>query len=159
MGYTLNEMHQELGEFLTELGHVEFKMILLADLTSKAPIEYLFDECSGLPFGPKISWFKKRCDLSGMSDEKKLLFSKVCKALDDLLPKRNFLVHGETRDGMFKGKVKQFYRVGLVKKNLEYLDEFDRGEHSKNVFTANQVRAVTQSCRDICADLDILRDV
>jgi hypothetical protein len=39
-----------------------------------------------------------------------------------------------------KGKQHQLYRVGLVKKNLEYLDEFERAEHGPNLFDVQQVR-------------------
>src|SRR6516225_1088794 len=34
-------MHQALGEFLTEMGHVEFQMLLLMDFLNEAPIEAL----------------------------------------------------------------------------------------------------------------------
>jgi hypothetical protein len=59
---------------------------------------------------------------------------------------RNFLVHGETWEGAFKGKPRQPYRVGLVNKNLEYLDEFERAEHGPNVFDVQQVRDATRRC-------------
>jgi len=155
---SLNEMHQALGEFLTECGRVEFTMILFVDFISEAPIEHLFDEYSGKPFGPKIEWFKKWCEFSGVSEEKWPTLNKVFKELDELLPKRNFLVHGETWEGTFKGQPPQPYRVGVIRKNLQYLDEFDRGEHGDNVFSVEQVRAVTQLCIGIRADLDVLRE-
>jgi hypothetical protein len=50
----------------------------------------------------------------------------------------------------------QPYRVGVIKDNLEYLDEFDRGEHGPNVFSIKQVKDVSAECRDIIADLDAL---
>jgi hypothetical protein len=89
-------MHQALGEFLTEMGRVEFRMLLLMDLINEAPIEALFDEYSGNPFGTKIKTFKKWCDFGGVPDEQKAALQKVYNDLDELLPKRNFLVHGET---------------------------------------------------------------
>jgi hypothetical protein len=75
-------------------------------------------------------------------------------------PIRNFLVHGETweGEGAFKGKPRQPYRVGLVKKNLEYLDEFERAEHGPNVFDVHQVRDATRRCAGIHRDLTALRD-
>jgi hypothetical protein len=96
------EMDKALGEFLTESGRVEFKMLLMVSLISEAPIEHLFDESSPLTFGKKIEWYKKWCDFEGVSDEKKPLLQKIYNAVDDLLPKRNSLVHGETWDGAFK---------------------------------------------------------
>ena len=152
-------MHKALGEFLTECGRVEFTMLLFVDLISEAPIEHLFDECSGIPFGPKIEWFKKWCEFCGVTDEKRPTLNNVYEDLDQLLPKRNFLVHGETWEGAFKGQARQRYRVGLIKRNLEYLDEFDRGERGDNVFNVEQVRAATQLCIDIRADLDRLREI
>jgi hypothetical protein len=49
-------------------------------------------------------------------------------------------------------------RVGLVKKNLEYLDEFERAEHGPNVFDVQQVRDATKRCAKIRQDLTDLRD-
>jgi hypothetical protein len=81
----------------------------------------------------------------------------IYKDLEELLPKRNFLVHGETREGAFKGMPRQSYRVGLVKNNLQYLDEFDRGEHGPNIFDVCQVQAVTELCRKILRAIADLR--
>jgi hypothetical protein len=78
--------------------------------------------------------------------------------LAELLPKRNFLVHGETWKGAFKGQARQPYRVGIIRRNLEYLHKFDRGEHGDNVFDVEQIRSVTQLCIGIRADLDVLRN-
>lgn len=52
---------------------------------------------------------------------------------------------------------RQAYRVGLVKNNLEYLDEFDHGEHGANIFDVGQVRAVSELCRKILAGMAELR--
>jgi len=71
---------------------------------------------------------------------------------------RNFMVHGETWEGAFKGKPRQPYRVGLVKKNLEYLDEFERAEHGPNVFDVQQVRDASRRCAEAHRDLSELRD-
>jgi hypothetical protein len=154
----LDEMHQALGEFLTEMGRVEFRMLLLMDLINEAPIEALFGEYSGNPFGTKIRIFKKWCDFGGVPDEQKRTLQKVYKDLGELHSKRNFIVHGETWEGTFKGKSRQPYRVGLVEGNLEYLDEFERAEHRDNVFDVQQVRAATQLCVRIHGDLADMRE-
>ena len=109
-------MHQALGEFLTEMGRVEFRMLLLMDLINEAPLEALFDEYSGRTFADKINIFKKWCNFGGVSDEHKLTLQRIYKELEDLRPIRNFLVHGETWERAFEGKPRQPYRVGLVKK-------------------------------------------
>ena len=41
-GSPADAMHQALGEFLTEMGRVEFQMLLLMDFLNEAPIEALF---------------------------------------------------------------------------------------------------------------------
>lgn len=151
-------MHQALGEFLTEMGRVEFRMLLLMDLINEAPLEALFDEYSGRTFADKIKTFKKWCDFGRVPNEQKATLQRIYKELEDLRPVRNFLVHGETWDGAFKGKPRQAYRVGLVKKNLEYLDEFECAEHGPNVFDVEQVRAATKRCAEIHRDLSELRD-
>jgi hypothetical protein len=149
-------MHRALGEFLTECGRVEFLMIVFADYISEPGIERIFFDLSG-EFGPKIAAFKKWCDLSGVSKEQKPILDRVYRKLDELRPKRNFLVHGETHEGTLKGKPKQPYRVGITKKDMDYLEQFDRGEHGENIFDLEQVKAVTKLCREIAADLHTLR--
>jgi hypothetical protein len=117
-------MNLALGEFLTEMGRVEFRMLLFVDALGgleDPPLEALFDEYSGKPFGPKVEWFKKYCNHYVLLDEQKEALKKVYKELDELLQKRNFIVHGETWEGAFKDRPRQHYRVGLVKKKLEYL--------------------------------------
>jgi hypothetical protein len=151
-------IHQALGEFLTEMGRVEFRMLLLMDLINEAPLEALFDEYSGRTFADKIKIFKKWCDFGGVPDEHKATLQRLYKELDELRPIRNFLVHGETWEGAFKGKPYQPYRVGLVKKNLEYLDEFERADHGPNVFDVQQVRDATRRCAGIHQELTELRD-
>jgi hypothetical protein len=143
-------MHQALGKFLTEMGRVEFRMLLLMDILNEAPLEALFDEYSGKTFKDKIGIFKKWCDFGGVPDKQKSALHKVYKELEELRPKRNFIVHGETWEGTFKGKSQQPYSVGLVKGNLEYLDEFERAEHGQNVFDVHQVRTATQLCIRPC---------
>ena len=151
-------LNASLGEFLTASGELEFKMIRFADLISEAGIERIFADLSG-PFGPKIVAFKDWCNLSGVSNTKKPILQSVYSGLDKLLPKRNLLVHGETWQGKIKGRPPQPYRVGIIKKELDYIDAFERGEHAENVFSIEQIREVTKQCRTIIADLDMLLDI
>ena len=60
-------------------------------------------------------------------------------------------------EGAFKGQPSRPYRVGVIKDNLDYLDEFDRGEHGENVFSVDEVREAVALCQDIRSDLDVLR--
>jgi hypothetical protein len=132
-------------------------MLLAMSLFNEAPIEHLFDVYAPKTFGLKIDCFKDWLPPSEVSDVKKPILQRVYKDLEELLPKRNYLIHGETWEGSFKGKPKQPYRVGVVKDNLDYLDEFDRAQHGPNVFDVEQVREATKLCKKIRADLDALR--
>ncbi|SRR5258705_13567956 len=79
-GTPLDQMHQALGEFLTECGRVEFLMIVFADYISEPGIERIFADLSG-PFGPKVEAFKKWCDFSGVSKEGRRLTFQLCSVL------------------------------------------------------------------------------
>ena len=140
-------MRQALGEFLTEMGRVEFRMLLLVHLISEPPLEALFPEYAGNSFGPKIQWFKKYCDYYGVPDNQKAALQQLYKDLEALRVNRNYIVHGETWDGPFKGKVRQPYRIGLVKDNVDYLDDFEHSKHGENVFDILRVREATRAIK------------
>jgi hypothetical protein len=104
---SLDEMNQALGEFLTAMGRVEFTMLMVVDLVSDAGIEALFAEYAGKTFGGKIQWFKEwcaHCD-EHFSDANRKLLQTIYKDLNEVLPKRNSLVHGETYEEEFLGGV------------------------------------------------------
>jgi hypothetical protein len=88
-------MHQALGEFLTEMGRVEFQMLLLMDFLNEAPLGTIRRN-HGKPFGEKIKSFKTWCDFGGVPDAQQPALQAICEDLDDLLPKRNFLVHADS---------------------------------------------------------------
>lgn len=154
----LNEMHLALGEFLTAMGRVEFRMLLLMDIVNEAPLEHLFAEYSGQPFGEKIKLFKMWVDLDSVLDEQKKRLKQVYADLEALRLKRNFIVHGETWEGAFGGEPAKPYRVGLEKGNLDYLDEFERAEHGPNVFDVQQVREATKFAVRIHSELATMRN-
>jgi hypothetical protein len=155
----LDEINQALGEFLTEMGRVEFTMLMLVDLVSDAGTEHLFDEYAGKTFGEKVKWFKAWCAHrdENFSDAHKKRLQKVYKDLDELLPRRNSLVHGETYEEDFPGVGKQAYRVGVEKDNLEYLEDFSRGKKKGTIFNVQQVREATKLCVQIRTDLNAIR--
>jgi hypothetical protein len=155
----LDEMHQALDEFLTGMGRVEFTMLMVVDLVSEAPIEHLFDEYAGKTFGGKIRWFKECCAYYGdsFSDANKNRLQHAYKDLDELLPRRNSLTHGETYQEEFRGTSKQAYRVGVEKDNLDYLEEFSRGEKKGTIFNVLQVHDATRLCVRIRSVLNAIR--
>jgi hypothetical protein len=154
-------MNQALGEFLTAMGRVEFTMLMVVDLVSDAGIEALFDEYAGKTFGGKIKWFKEWCAFCDehFSDANRTRLRTAYKDLDELLPMRNSLVHGETYQEDLSGTGKKTYRVGVEKDNLEYLEEFSRGEKKGTIFSVQQVREATALCVRIRGDLNAIRGV
>jgi hypothetical protein len=154
---TLDEFNKALGEFLTEHGRVEFNMLLVMDYFNEAGIEHLFDVYAPKTFGRKIDCMKAWCPASAFAEPNKTILEQVYKDLAELLPKRNHIIHGETWEGQFKGKPSQPYRVGVIKDNLDYLDEFDRGQHGPHVFDFQQLREATALCQKILIDLNTLR--
>ena len=74
-------------------------MLLLMDYLNEAPIEHLFDIYAPKTFGAKIDCFKSWCALAG--EEKKPILQTVYKDLETLLPKRNYIIHGEVARDLF----------------------------------------------------------
>lgn len=157
----MDELNQALGEFLTEMGRVEFTMLMVVALVSDPDVDILFDEYARKTFGGKIKWLKDWCTAydENFSDANRKLLKNVYKDLDELLPKRNSLVHGETYEENFVGVGKQAYRVGVEKDNIEYLEEFSRGENKGTIFDVQRVRDATKLCARIRADLNAIRGV
>jgi hypothetical protein len=65
------------------MGRVEFQMLLLMDFLNEAPIEALFAETTGKPFGEKIKSFKTWCDFAGVPGAQKSALQAIYKGLDD----------------------------------------------------------------------------
>ena len=154
----LDRMNQALGEFMTELGRVEFRMLLYMEFIHEAPIEAMFKEYSEATFGGKIKVFKKWCEEAPVPENQKAQYQEVCQKLEALLDTRNMLVHAETWEGAFQGKPHQPYRVAIVEGNLEYLDDLERAEHGDNVFDIDRVRNATKECIWLHSRLKAMRD-
>jgi hypothetical protein len=142
----LDRMHMALGQFLTEMGRLEFRMLLIGVMVSEEPLEYLFEGYAKLTFGPKIEWFKDRCAKSGTMGIYKAELQRAYSEMAILLKKRNYLTHGETYEESFKGRPRAPYRVGVTKDNVDYLDDFDHAQHGDNVFSIEQVKEATALC-------------
>ncbi|MCJ9700198.1 hypothetical protein [Bradyrhizobium sp. SHOUNA76] len=142
----LDRMHRELGNFLTEMGRLEFSMLLLGEMISEEPLEYLFEDYAERTFGRKIQWFEERCNASEALEEYKTELTRLYADMRALKTKRNYLVHGEAYQASFKGRPIAPYRVGVTPDNVEYLDDFDHQKHGDNVFSIEQVKATTAEC-------------
>ncbi|MCA6101003.1 hypothetical protein [Bradyrhizobium australafricanum] len=135
-----------LGNFLTEMGRLEFSMLLLGEMVSKEPMEYLFEDYAERPFGKKIPWFEERCNASEALKQYKSELTQIYADMRTLKTKRNYLVHGETYEASFKRRPRAPYRVGVTPDNVEYLDDFDHQQHGENVFDIEQVKAAMAQC-------------
>jgi hypothetical protein len=153
----LDRMHMALGNFLTEMGRLEFRVLLIGNMLSEEPMEYLFEGYAKLTFGPKIAWLKDRCAKSGTMEKYKAELERIYAEMDGLLKKRNYLTHGETYEESFKGNPRAPYRVGVTKDNVDYLDDFDHAQHGDNVFSIQQVKDATALCVKIRRDLEAVQ--
>jgi hypothetical protein len=153
----LDRMHMALGSFLTEMGRLEFRMLLLGDMLSEEPMEYFFEGYAKLTFGPKIDWLKDRCADSSVMERYKVELDRIYAEMAVLKTKRNYLTHGETYEASFKGRPIAPYRVGVTKDNVDYLDDFDHAQHGDNVFSIQQVKDATAHCVKIRNDLDAIK--
>jgi hypothetical protein len=153
----LDRMHMALGNFLTEMGRLEFRILLLGDMLSEEPMEYLFEGYTKLTFGPKIDWLKDRCAKSGGMEKYKTELERIYVEMTALLRKRNYLTHGETYEASFKSRPRAPYRVGVTKDNVHYLDDFDHAQHGDNVFNIQQIKDATVLCVKIRNDLEAVK--
>jgi hypothetical protein len=96
--HTIDDLHHALGEFLTEFSRIENSMFafVLACAQKDRDLEAVFKEFSGLPLSEKLKSFKKAFSEYPFSELRRAELAAITLKLEDLLPKRNSLVHGET---------------------------------------------------------------
>jgi hypothetical protein len=160
---SIGVMHQALGEFLTEMGRLEFRILTYIDSLGSLddePLESLFVDYAKRTFGGLIEWFETYCEYYGVLDQHK----PILKDMNELLPKRNYIVHGSTWSRAVNPARRKAYRVGIekyteegkVKHNVDWLYDFEHGKDGANVFDAEQVRTVTRFVSKIIDTLEAL---
>jgi len=160
MNAGIDKMNKALGEFLTAQGRVELTMILLLMMIRDEDYEWLFDQMSERTFGDKIKFFKLyTSNGEQFSAENLVLRDQIYKDIDALLPQRNSIVHGETYEDQFAGRSKQPYRVGVIKKNINYIEDYSMDKHGPNVFTVNQVNDATALANRTWKNINKIRGV
>jgi hypothetical protein len=115
---SISEIHQALGEFLTAMGRLEFKMLTYVDSLGgefDEPLESLFDDYAWRPFGKLISWFERYCKHYDVLDQHK----NVIDDMKELEAKRNYIVHGTTWSRTVNPGRQKAYRVGVEKYIVE----------------------------------------
>jgi hypothetical protein len=159
-----DEMHQVLGEFLTAMGRLEFRMLTYVDSLGgeyDEPLESLFVEWSWRPFGKLIEWFETYCEHYGVLDQHK----PVLEDMNELLPRRNYIVHGTTWSREVSPGRRKAYRVGIekhiveekVEHNVDWIDDFKHGKDGPNVFDVEQVRTATTFASNIVDALEAIQ--
>jgi hypothetical protein len=156
-GATLDDLHLAMGRFLTESSEVEGMMGSLVQLgRGNRTMEETFIDYMGKTFGQKISAFKDACDAHAFSDAHRAILNEVYIALDELLPKRNFIVHGHTYQlGALENVPAQPYRIGMQRGDGDFLSKaIANGKcEGPHVFTAAGVAAVSEEFLAVRAKL------
>jgi|SRR5581483_1871534 len=139
-----------MGEFLSECSNLETTLISLMISLHQTTFFKTWREMLNETFGTRIKEFKRACDSYQFLPEHKQIIDEAYTALDALLPRRNFIVHGITHEIGFGDATPKAYRVGIPKGNLNYLNEFVLShadvEHS---FSAERVREATADCQNL----------
>jgi hypothetical protein len=152
--YTIDDLHRALGEFLSACSRIEnlmFGFIWACDGKGRG-LEDVFKEFSSLTFGPKITQFKKTCGEYPFSELRRAELATITLKLEDLLPKRNSLVHGETYEVGFNGDLAAPYRIGVSKKDFDYLNKFVANKDNKDsehAFDVPRIQETCGQCREI----------
>ncbi|MET4802569.1 hypothetical protein [Bradyrhizobium sp. LB11.1] len=149
----LADLHVAMGEFLTECSKLEnvlITMMMFCQNTKHFTEVYL--AMLNETFGTRIKEFKKSIQNYAFSPEHRAALDTATKALDDLLPRRNLIVHGSTYQVGFGGAPPEAYRIGAPKGDQEFLNEFMRQQGNvEHSFTASRIRRATADCKSISA--------
>ena len=86
----LDDLHREMGRFLTESSHLENLMMLYVAVTTQRSFPDVIVDFMGKPFGDKIKDFKKVHKAHAFSDEHRKILEEVYSELDLLLPQAKF---------------------------------------------------------------------
>ncbi|MDA9512065.1 hypothetical protein XI04_03105 [Bradyrhizobium sp. CCBAU 11430] len=153
MDSNLDELHQAMGEFLTECSNLENVLItMMMFCQNKRHFTEVYLDMLNETFGTRIKEFKKSIQSYAFSPEHRAALDTATQALDDLLPRRNMIVHGSTYQVGFAGAPPEAYRVGIPKGDPDFLNEFMKQsgnvEHS---FPVARVRQATADCKSISA--------
>ncbi len=154
-----DELHLAMGEFLTECSNLENELInLVMFCQPDRDSDDVFREMLNETFGNKLKEFKRVCKVYKFSVAHRATIDAAIVDLDNLLPRRNLIVHGTTFDVSFGNEEPKAYRVGATKGNIEYMHEFlGKAANVETSFSPEQVRHVRLPNAFIQAWSDIRR--
>lgn len=112
--------------------------------------EEIYREMLNETFGTRLREFKKAVAAHNFSIEHRSILDAAIVALDDLLPRRNMIVHGVTMEVGFRDEEPKSYRIGAPRGNLDYLNEFLQGAAKvEHAFTAEKIREAVADCKSL----------
>jgi hypothetical protein len=146
-----------MGEFLTESSQLEDLMLnVYIYCHPDRPIGDSFNEFADQTFGGKIAKFKKACGDFPLSQEHQAILREVYPKIDALLAKRNYIVHGLTREG----DNEEPYRMGKKRGDLDFISRVFEGDLSgENVFTVARIDEATDEFFSVRSQLEEVADV
>src|SRR5215475_1259165 len=146
-----DQLHRAMGEFLTEISNLENVLItMMIFCLNKKHFESVYLEMLNETFGTRLREFKKAVTAYPFTATHRKVIDEAIVALDDLLPRRNMIVHGVTMEVGFGNAAPKPYRIGIPKGDLNYLNKFMRNAASvEHAFPIEGVLQATSDCTAI----------
>jgi len=150
-----DEMIEALGQFVTEVGDVEYAMFEMILAVAEEDANEVHRAFYNETFGPKVTLLAKRLEHSAF-DEHRAGLNHLIRMLSKLTSQRNNIIHGETFYITRRNETKVF-RVGFTRKNLTPWKDFNFEGNAENIFTSDQIGNVNLDCIAIKTDLELIR--
>lgn len=107
-----DELHLAMGEFLTECSNLENVVVsLLMFCQPRRDFNEVHLEMLDKTFGARLREFKKICGAYQFTAPHRATIDEAIIGLDDLLPRRNLIIHGTTFEVSFGEKEAKAYRI------------------------------------------------
>jgi hypothetical protein len=145
---TIRDLHCAMGEFLTESSQVENMMLMVVTVCQRnRPAAEVFVDFMARTLGKKIDEFKRVCDAYPFTEKQRAILADAYMELDNLLPKRNFIVHGTTYEIGKDSIPAQPYRIGMKKGDLDSMNRFIAEDFNvEHAFSVDRLVQVTAEC-------------
>ena len=147
--HTKDDLHRALGEFLTVSARVENGMFVPIWICEGKDLEIIFEKFSQKTFGCKIKHFKRAIKNYSFDALHRRELEGITPMLDELLPTRNNLIHGETYEFGSGGELPVPYRIGVTKKDFDYLNKAFADKSSPHTFDVPRIEKACELCREI----------
>jgi len=150
-----DEMIEALGQFVTEVGDVEYVMFETILATSEKDAHDVHRAFYNETFGSKVKMLEKQLTHNAF-DEHRAALNHLIAMLRKLTSQRNNIIHGETFYITRKSET-TIFRFGITRENFSPWKDFNFEGNAKNIFTSDQIDEVISGCIAIKTDLDLVR--